>query len=122
MERLIKSFSHAIDGLKILITEEKNYLLHLSASLFACLLGFWLKITPAEWSLLFVLIGFVLTAETLNTSIENIMDFVCLQEKDQIRKIKDLSAAAVLISAIVAAVVGVIIFAPKLWLIWQALN
>ena len=59
-------------------------------------------------------IGLVITSEIINSAIENISDFISPEKHDLIKKIKDLSAAGVLISAITAFVIGLIIFIPKL--------
>lgn len=114
MKPLIASLKHALSGLKTLIEEEPNYAIHLSAAALAIVIGLALRINPAEWLALILAIGLVLVIETLNTSIENIMDFISTKRQPQIKRIKDLAAAAVLIAAITAMAVGLIIFLPKI--------
>lgn len=113
MKHLRNSFSHAIDGLVILVAEEPNYLIHLLATVLVLGLGLLIKLSATEWSLLILAIVGVLVTETLNTSIENIMDFVTTKKRAEIKKIKDLAAAAVLIATIGAVVIGLIILLPK---------
>ncbi len=114
MKAFLLSFTHAIDGIRLLIVEERNYFVHILASIGVIAVAIILKAPIVEICVLAIMIGLVLATETLNTAIENIMDFVCLEKREQIRKIKDLSAAAVLITAIVAAFVGSLIFIPKI--------
>lgn len=108
------SFTHALDGVQLLIVEERNYFIHMLASIGVITAAIILKVPIVEICVLAIMIGLVLGIETLNTAIENIMDFVSLEKREEIRKIKDISAAAVLITAAVAAFVGVLIFAPKI--------
>ena len=113
----IKSFSYAFSGLKIALKEEHNVRIHLVAAICALILGTLLGINSYEWIAVIFAIGFVFAMELINSAIENMADFISLEKHDNIRKIKDLSAAAVLGSAIVALIVGLIIFLPKISLI-----
>jgi len=93
-----------------MIREEPNARIHLVAAIFVILIGFLLKITPLEWIAILFAIGFVFAMEMVNTALENLCDFVSPEKHEMIKKIKDLSAAAVLVSAIVAAVIGFLVF------------
>lgn len=115
MKRL-KSFKYAFNGLKILIKEEPNARIHLLASLVVVTLSIVFEINLMEWVAVVFCIGFVLVAETFNTSLENISDFVSPEKNEKIKTIKDLAAAAVLLSAFTALTIGLIIFIPKIWL------
>jgi diacylglycerol kinase len=110
----LKSFRFAFNGLKVLFVEEHNARIHLFATALVIALGFYLNISLFEWIALVFAIGFVLAAETFNSALENMSDFISEARNIQIKKIKDLSAAAVLISAITALVIGRIIFVPKI--------
>jgi len=79
------------------------------------LAGFFFKLSAHEWIAVVWSIGFVLTTETINSAIENLADFVSPQWHIQIKRIKDIAAAAALLSAISALVVGLIIFLPKIY-------
>ncbi len=68
-----------------------------------------------EWIAIVFAIGFVFVVEVINTVIENITDFISPDENFSIKKIKDMSAGAVLISAIIAVVIGLIVFLPKVF-------
>ena len=76
-------------------------------------MGIIMKIDHYEWSLLIIVIGAVFLTELLNSSIESLADLIDPEFNEPIMRAKDYSAAAVLISAIVAIVVGGLIFIPK---------
>ena len=111
----LKSFTFALNGLKILILEEHNARIHLVAAILVVIAGILLKISNAEWVAVTFSIGLVFALETINSAIENLADFVSPEKNDQIKKVKDLSAGAVLIGAIAALVNGLIIFIPKIF-------
>ena len=111
----LKSFTFALNGLKILILEEHNARIHLVAAILVIISGILLKISNAEWVAVTFSIGLVFALETINSAIENLADFVSPEKNDQIKKVKDLSAGAVLIGAIAALVNGLIIFIPKIF-------
>jgi diacylglycerol kinase len=110
----LKSFVFAFNGFKILIKEEHNARIHAIATLFAVGLGIWFRISISEWIAIIFAIGFVFAMEILNSAIENLADFVTTEKHEAIKKVKDLAASAVLISAICALIVGAIIFIPKI--------
>lgn len=115
ISKRLKSFKYAFNGFLILVREEHNSRIHLTAAILSITLASYFSISSLEWIALLLTIGFVISMEILNSAIENIADFISPQKHDMIKKIKDLSAAAVLTSAITAISVGVIIFAPKLF-------
>ena len=110
----LKSFTYAFAGLKVLFREEHNSWIHLFATVCVVTAGILLRISLLEWVAVVFAIGLVFSFEIINTSVENIADFVCPERDDRIKRIKDLAAAAVLVSAITAAVVGLIVFVPKI--------
>jgi diacylglycerol kinase len=109
----LQSFSYAFNGLKILFREEHNAWIHLLAALAAIAAGFFFHISANEWLAIVLSIGLVISAETMNSAIENIADFVSPEKNESIKRIKDLAAAAVLICALTTVVVGLIVFLPK---------
>lgn len=113
----LKSFNYAFNGLKIFFLNEHNGRIHLVATLAAIFLAVWLKISTLEWIMICMVIGFVFVAEILNTAIEKLADVVTKETNEKIKIVKDVAAAAVLISALTALLVGLIIFLPKLCLI-----
>jgi diacylglycerol kinase len=109
----LKSFGYAFNGLKVLLKNETNAVIHLIAGIVAVILGFVFDLKPLEWIAIVFAIGFVFSMELINTAIEEIADFISPKRDERIKKIKDLSAAGVLISAIIALITGLIIFLPK---------
>lgn len=110
----LKSFTYAFAGLKVLFKEEHNAWIHLFATVCVIAAGILFKISLLEWVAVAFAVGLVFSFEIMNTSVENIADFICPERDDRIKRIKDLAAAAVLVSAITAAAVGLIIFVPKI--------
>ena len=114
ISKRIKSFGYAFNGLKILIREEHNARIHIFAAISAIFAGFYFQISSLEWLAIILSIGFVITLEIINSAIENIADFVSPDKNNSIKRIKDLAAAGVLISALTALAIGLIIFIPKI--------
>jgi diacylglycerol kinase len=108
-----KSFKYAFAGLGSSFSTEHNLWLHLIAATIVCSGGFYFCITTTEWSVLLMIIGLVIASELFNTAIEKLADYACKGEyNDQIKKVKDTSAGAVLVLALVAVVIGGLIFVP----------
>lgn len=112
-ERL-RSFKYAFNGIKILLEEEPNLGIHYLVAMCVIIAGFVFKISLSEWTLLIMMIGVVIAFEIMNSSIENIADWVSKERNIKIKRLKDLSAAAVLVSAMTAFIIGLIIFLPKI--------
>jgi diacylglycerol kinase (ATP) len=110
----VKSFKYAFEGLKTLFLQEHNARIHAVATVIAIALGFVLRISPNEWIFLVGVISLVFICELINTSLEALADFVSPQKHPQIKKVKDLAAAAVFISALAALIIGIILFLPKI--------
>lgn len=110
----IRSFGYAFNGLKIVWREEHNFRVHLLAAVLAIALSWALRISPYEWLAVVFSIGFVLVCELLNTALENLADFVCPEKNPSIKRIKDIAAAAVMLSSLTALLIGLLIFVPKL--------
>ncbi len=110
----ILSFKYAFRGLGHLLREEHNSWIYVAIIVLVIPLSIILKLSLTEWALVCLSIGIVISAEILNTVIERVSDKVSPKFDPVIGKIKDLGAAAVLVTAIAAAVVGLIIFLPKI--------
>lgn len=111
----LKSFKHAFNGLKFFFINEHNGWVHIFAAVFAIALSFYLKLSGLEWIAISSVIAIVFAAEIFNSSIEKLADTVTSEINPQIKIVKDLAAAGVLITAILAALTGGIIFLPKLF-------
>ena len=116
----IRSFKYAFRGLWWLIREEHNSWIHLAFIVILIPSGILLRLSPIEWTLITICIGLVLALELVNSAIERLADKVSPERDPDIGKIKDIAAAAVLISAIAAAIIGLIILVPKFLLVIKA--
>ncbi|MBI9034197.1 MAG: diacylglycerol kinase family protein [Bacteroidales bacterium] len=110
----VKSFSYAFSGLFYVLKTQKNTWIHLIATIFVIFAGFVLKLSLIEWAILSLTIGIVWMSEIFNTSIEVFMDMVSPQEHPLAKIVKDVSAAAVLVTALISVIIGIIIFGPKI--------
>lgn len=115
INKRLKSFGYAFNGLKILVKEEHNSRIHIVAAICVLIAGFIFKLSALEWIAIVFAIGLVIALEIFNSAIENISDFVSPDRHDTIKKIKDLSAAGVLIGALTALIIGLIVFVPKIF-------
>ncbi len=111
----ILSFGFAIQGLITFFKTQHNAWIHLLATIVVIVLGFVLKVDKTEWCWLIISIGFVFAAEMFNTAIEFLTDIVSPQFHPTAKKVKDVSAGAVLIAALCAVLIGLIVFLPKLF-------
>lgn len=114
IKRRLKSFRYAFSGLRVLVREEHNARIHLFATVCVIVMGVLFRISCIEWVAVSLAIGLVFGMEAVNSAVENICDFVCPERDARIKKIKDLAAAAVLLSAIAALAVELFIFIPKI--------
>lgn len=108
----LKSFRYAAQGFVYIVRYEHNARIHLFISGVVLIMGFLLHIRRVEWVLVLLCMGFVLAAEMINTTIEKLSDVVSPQKNEQIRVVKDISAAVVLLSSLIAMIAGLIIFVP----------
>lgn len=110
----VRSFTYAFSGLKILLKTQHNSWIHLAVTGVVLAMGLTLHITAIEWCVLTLAMASVWITETLNTAIEFLTDLVSPEYHPIAGQVKDLAAAAVLISAMGAAIVGVIVFLPRI--------
>lgn len=115
LRKRLNSFRFAFNGIRLLITREHNAWIHCFAAVCVITAGFTIGLTVAEWIAITFAIGMVLAAEAVNSSIEALADLVSPGYNEAIKRTKDLAAGAVLILAIAAAIIGLIIFIPKLF-------
>lgn len=111
--RFLKSFQHALNGLKAGFLKEKNFRTQCFIACFAVAAGFIFCITPLQWIALLFCITLVLSLEMINSAIEKMADFMHPDFHPSIKRIKDLAAGAVLLSSIISFIIGCIIFFPK---------
>lgn len=115
MKKLLKSFKYAFEGICTGIKEEQNMKVHIAIMILVIIFGIMLKISIIEWIICIVLFGLVISMELINTAIENTVDLVTKEKNEQAKIAKDVAAGAVLVSAISSAIIGIIIFIPKIF-------
>ena len=115
IKKRLQSFQYAFRGLFDFFATEHNARIHLFATVLVVAAGWYFSIYPGEWMAVLICIGMVISAEIINTSIEGICNFISPGKSEKIKKIKDLAAGAVLFVAIIALIVGCIIFGPKIY-------
>jgi len=118
MKKLIRSFGYAFKGIAYATATQQNFKIHLGATIVAVIIGFALHISVGEWHWIILCISLVLTAELFNSAIETLTDLVSPDFNEKAGKVKDMSAGAVVIAAIFAVITGLIIFLPKLLLLF----
>ena len=113
-KKLKNSFKYTGQGIKSAFKTEQNLKIHFIITAIAIILGIILKLSLTEWAICFLLFGFVITAELLNTAIEVTVDLAMPEISEKAKLAKDIAAGAVLISAATSIFVGLTIFLPKL--------
>lgn len=113
-KKIINSFKYAIEGLVSSFKTERNMKIHIMAMIIVIALGIFMKLNKIEWCIITIAIVMVISAELFNTAIETVVDMVSPQKNPQAKLVKDIAAAAVLVLAIGAAIIGIIIFGPKI--------
>ena len=112
IKKRIKGLIIAISGMFFLLKNEDSIKVQSLFFLLFIFLGYYFEITTNEWIIHIILIGFILTAEALNTVAEKICDFINPKYDDRIKIIKDISAGAVSFAVISSLIVLIIIYYP----------
>jgi diacylglycerol kinase len=112
---IIASFGFAFAGIWYLLCTQRNARIEVVIGAGACAMGWWLGITREQWAVLAITIAIVLILEGLNTAIEAAIDLAMPEIHPLAKTAKDLAAGMVLIAAMMAIVVGGLIFGPLLW-------
>ena len=121
------SLTHAWNGLCFTVRTQRNAKIHLTIGFGAFTMAVWLGLGVLPLSILVLTIGAVLVGETINTTVEAIVDLLSPEWHAQAKTAKDVSAGAVLILSLTAVIVGLLILGPPLWgqiarlLGWQSL-
>ena len=113
-KRLVNSFKYAFEGISQSYKGEQNLKIHTFIAILVIVFGFFLKINYYEWLVCLILIGLVLMAEFFNTAIEYVVDLASPKIHPLAKAAKDTASAGVLMMSIVSAIIGMIIFIPKL--------
>ncbi len=113
-KKLINSFKYAFKGIGSSLKSEQNVKIHFAMMVLVIIAGILLNISMWEWIICFILFGLVISLEMVNTAIEIVVDMVSPEYNLKAGHVKDIAAGAVLVNAIVAFIVGLLIFLPKI--------
>lgn len=113
-EKSKNAFFCAIKGIGQAIKTERNLVFDIFVAIIVIILGFVFKINFSEWIICILSVGLMLFAELMNTAIETVVDMYTREKNNMAGKAKDISAGAVLVLAINVAIIGGIIFIPKI--------
>jgi diacylglycerol kinase len=114
-QTILKAFVHALNGMRYFFLHERNGKLQLCAATAVVALGFGLRVSATDWLALLLCIALVLSLEMLNSALEKLCDLVQEEFHPVIKTVKDVAAAAVLFACLIAAIIGCIIFLPKMF-------
>lgn len=110
----LRSFQVAFRGIFTAASSEKHMKFHLAAAVITTVAAFWLNFAVVEWVVLILTITGMLALEMLNTALEKLVDLVEPNWNETAGKVKDIAAGACLVYACGAAVIGCILYIPKL--------
>ena len=113
---LLSSLDFALSGIWTAFKEERNMRKHALAAFLAIVFGLVFQISEFEWLFLLLSIFLVFMAEIFNSAIENVVDLASHYHFSMLaKKAKDMAAGAVLVVSLLAAVIGALIFIPRIW-------
>jgi len=114
----LKSVRYAFNGALYLCKTEASIKIQLAIALIVIIAGFYFKISTTEWLFQIAMIGLVMSMEGINTAVEYIADFIHPDLHSSIGRIKDIAAGAVFIASIASVIVAIIIYYPKIVLLF----
>ena len=111
-----RAFRYAFSGWWFVIRTQRNAWIHAMVSVAVVLISFWLQLSARDWAVIIIAIAMVWTAEFINTALEAVVDLASHHEHHELARVgKDVGAAAVLIAAISAALIGLMVLGPLLY-------
>lgn len=111
---LVKAFEHALNGIRHFMIHDRNGKIHIAAGILVIVAGIYCKVAINEWAILLLCMALVISFEMINHALEKICDVVHEDTHPFIKTAKDVAAGAVLWSAVISAVIGLLIFIPKI--------
>jgi len=113
--RLADSLKYALAGFWLAFTENQNLRIHFIAAFFVAILGIYFHIDAFEMGILGITILLVIAAEMINTSIEEMVDLITTEHRQEAKRAKDVAAGMVLVTATGSVIVGLLIFIPHIF-------
>ena len=114
-KKLRNSFKYAFEGIVEAYKTEQNLKIHFFIMTLVIIAGFIFKISAMEWMVCLLLFAIVISLELVNTAIETTVDIAMPEINEKAKYAKDIAAGAVLFSAIISVIIGLIIFLPKIF-------
>ena len=111
----LRAIGHAFRGWGFVMRTQRNAWVHAFISTAVIIVAIWLHVAPLDWALLVLAMGMVWSAEIMNTAIEAVVDLASPVHHPLARVGKDVGAAAVLIAAGAAVIIGLLVLGPPLW-------
>lgn len=118
----LRKFKVAFEGIFFLLKKDRNFQVHLILFILLLITSFLIGLSKFEWITIIICSAMVFAVEAVNSSIEKLADLITKEIRPEIKIIKDIAAGAVLISSIFALVVALIIFLPKLFVLFLKLG
>jgi diacylglycerol kinase len=110
----VHSFRHAFRGWHYALRTQRNAWIHSAIATVVFIVGLWLQLPPRDWAVIILTAALVFSAEFLNTSIEAVVDLASPDHHPLAKIGKDVGAAAVLVSALAAILIGILLLGPPL--------
>jgi len=110
----LNSFKYAFEGVRYALTTQRNLQIHVSVAVIVAIIGVWVRLKLVEWAIIALSIGLVIALELVNTALETVIDLTSPNIHPLAKVCKDVGAAAVLVGAGTAVVVGFLILGPPL--------
>lgn len=115
MSKFIRSIAVALSGIGFAFRTQGHMRFHMIAGVVACCLGLIVTLKPLEWAIILLAIAVVISAEMINTAVEQAVNLASPDIHPIAKTAKDVAAGAVLIAAVISAVIGLLIIGPPLW-------
>jgi diacylglycerol kinase len=115
MKKIIRSFAVALEGIGFSLRTQRHMRFHALAAVVVCCLAFIVSLQPLEWAVILLAIAVVMSAEMINTAVEQAVNLASPNIHPIAKVAKDAAAGAVLIAAVISAVIGLLILGPPLW-------
>jgi diacylglycerol kinase len=116
-QSLLKSFANAFAGMAYFFANDRNGKIHLAITVAVVATSIALQVSTVEWMIVLLCVALVIGLEMLNSALEKLCDLVEPNYHPTIKVIKDVSAAAVVLAAIISVIIGIIIYLPKIMLL-----
>lgn len=114
IKKFIKSFTYAFEGIRLALKLDQNVRFHVVVGVLVTLVSLMLKVNTFEFLFIVFAIFFVIITELLNTAVEEMTNLIVKEHRMEAKIAKDVAAAAVLLAALYAVIVGLVILLPKL--------